>query len=98
MRDYLLYLTDEVEEEFALRANQARQQLWDPGQPLDGWDTNTILVHCICQGVLIIIKTQQPKNLEENSKRISQCLNLRPINHHDAQKQRYFINMAVESL
>lgn len=38
MRDYLLYLTDEVEEEFALWANQARQQLWDPGQPLDGWD------------------------------------------------------------
>lgn len=75
------YLTDEVQKEFALGANQARQQLWNPGQPLDGRDTDAVLVHCVCQRVLIIIKTQQPQNLKQSFKQTSLQKGLQQIQH-----------------
>lgn len=64
----LSHLTDEVQEEFALGADQAGQQLGDPGQPLDGGDPDTVLVDGLCQGVLVVVKTQQPKHLKEQER------------------------------
>ena len=63
------HLTDEVEERFALWANQAGQELWDPCQPLDGRHSNAVLVHGICKSVLVI-KAEQPQHLKENMENV----------------------------
>lgn len=50
-------LANEIQKQLSFWANKAGEQLWDPGQPLDRWHTNAILVDSICQSVFIIIET-----------------------------------------
>lgn len=56
------HLADEVEKRLAFRAHQAGEELRNPCEPLDWRHSNAILIHSICQCVLII-KTQQPQYL-----------------------------------
>lgn len=62
-----LHLADEVQQQLALRAHQAGEQLWDPRQPLDGGHTDAVLVHSIRQRVFVIIKTQKPQHLRQRT-------------------------------
>lgn len=83
------HLADEVQQQLALRAHQARQQLRDPGQPLDGGHADAVLVHRVRQRVLVVIETQQPKHLRR-IKRTPQALQSRHINQYDAQTSQVF--------
>lgn len=62
------YLANEVQKQLSLRANQTGEQLWDPGQPLDGRYPDIVLVHSISQGIFVIIKTQKPQHLRQRGK------------------------------
>lgn len=64
---YGAHLADEVQEQLALGAHQAGKQLWNPRQPLDGGHADAILVHSICQRILVIIKTQKPQHLRQRT-------------------------------
>ena len=56
----LKYRGDKVEKESALTTHKAREQLWNPGNPLDWWNSHVVLVDSLSQGALFIIKTEQP--------------------------------------
>ena len=59
------HLANQVQKQLSLGADQTGEQLRDPGQPLDGRHADAVLVHGICQGVLVIVKTQEPQHLRQ---------------------------------
>lgn len=61
------HLADEVEQRFPLGADQAGEELRDPGQPLDGRHADAVLVHGVRQRVLVV-EAEQPQHLQTKNK------------------------------
>lgn len=66
-REDTAHLADEVQQQLALGAHQAGEQLRDPRQPLDGGHADAVLVHGVRQRVLVIIETQKPQHLRRRT-------------------------------
>ena len=54
---------EEVEDEFALAADEAGEELRNPRQPLDGRHALVVLVHRLGQRVCLVVIGQQPQDL-----------------------------------
>uniref|UniRef100_A0A6B0UR73 Putative secreted protein n=1 Tax=Ixodes ricinus TaxID=34613 RepID=A0A6B0UR73_IXORI len=65
-------LHEQVEQEPALGAHQASEQLRDPGQPLHGRHPRIVLVRRLRQGAPLVVVRQQPQHLCE----VLACLGL----------------------